>query len=148
MQYYASMPNDQQALAESRALATLLVMTAERMKADFNAAIEPFGLPGSLARALINLDSPLPMRTLAEHLSCDQSYVTGLADALEERGLITREPGADRRVKVLTPTKAGAALRKKLTRAVNGDSLALTRLNARDRRELTRLLTTLLDTDD
>ena len=84
------------------------------------------------------------MRSLADHMACDQSYVTGLADDLERRGLVTREPGDDRRVKVLTLTKAGAALRTKLSRAVARQSPVMVRLGSADRVTLERLLTTLL----
>src|SRR6266550_8777798 len=37
-------------------------------------------------------DQGTPMRDLADHMGVDASYVTGLADALEERGLVERRP--------------------------------------------------------
>src|SRR5260221_11983603 len=57
---------------------------------------------------LIEPRRPLPMRQLADTLSCDASNVTGLVDRLESRGLVQRQAAArDRRVKVrqLTPTR-------------------------------------------
>ncbi len=90
------------------------------------------------------LDVPAPMHALAERLSCDQSYVTGLATDLEARGLVTREPGDDRRVRVLTPTQSGIALRGDLARALGERSRLLNRLTQGDRAELRRILTALL----
>lgn len=142
--YHRAMTPKADALSESRELATMLVMVAERMKGDFARSVEPSGVPVAVARALLLLEEPAPMRALADQLACDQSYVTGLADDLENLGLATREPGEDRRVKVLTPTKAGVALRTKIAKAVSEDSLVLTRLDETDRRELHRLLALLL----
>jgi DNA-binding MarR family transcriptional regulator len=51
------------------------------------------------------------MWDLADHLDCDPSNVTGIADRLEGLGLVTRGPGADRRVKQLSLTDRGSALR-------------------------------------
>src|SRR5438874_7948972 len=51
---------------------------------------------------LIEPGRPLPMRRLAETLSCDASNVTGLVDRLESLGLVQRQAAArDRRVRVL-----------------------------------------------
>ena len=48
------------------------------------------------------------MRQLARRLGCDNSYVTALVDALEERGLAVREQHpSDRRVKVIALTAHG-----------------------------------------
>src|SRR3954467_11787876 len=70
---------------------------------------------------LIEPGRPLPMRRLADTLSCDPSNVTGLVDRLESRGLIRRTPSADdRRVKVLELTPAGARLRAQLLRQMTG----------------------------
>jgi len=57
--------------------------------------------------------------------------------------MLPGEPGDDRRVKVLTLTKAGAALRTKLSR-LSPQSPVMVQLCAADRVTLERLLTTLL----
>ncbi|MBW3630045.1 MAG: MarR family transcriptional regulator, partial [Gemmatimonadetes bacterium] len=63
-------------------------------------------------RALLALAEAAPMRSLAGQLRCDASNVTGLADRLEVRGLVTRVgQQGDRRVKLLALTDAGRALR-------------------------------------
>ena len=64
---------------------------------------------------LLDPERPLPMSALAERLFCDASNVTGLADRLESRGLVRRQSAeGDRRVKALTITPAGIALRKQV----------------------------------
>lgn len=126
-------------LAETRRLSALLVGYAERAKADFAAAIAPYGLPVHLARALLMLEKPMPQFELAEGLSCDRSYVTGLVDGLEERGLVSRAPGSDRRVKILKLTPAGVALRAQLGSAAAENSLVM-RLSDQDRATLEALL--------
>lgn len=125
-------------------MAALLVHATEYVRDEFAQAVAPFDLPVTTARALLLLDAPAPMRALAENMSCDQSYVTLIADDLEDRGLVTREPGTDRRVKVLTLTRSGSATRAKLARAVAQRSPIMARLNSGDRATLHRLLTTIL----
>lgn len=94
---------------------------------------------------LIEPGRPLPMRRLAETLSCDASNVTGLVDRLEERGLVERLPSPnDRRVKVLRLTSAGENLRTVLLRRMAGPAHPLARLSVRRQRELVRILESLL----
>jgi DNA-binding MarR family transcriptional regulator len=74
------------------------------------------GLPLAPLRALLvlPLDQALPMRQLARRLGCDNSYVTALVDALEERGLAVREQHpTDRRVKVIVLTGKGQQVAKR-----------------------------------
>ena len=88
---------------------------------------------------------PLPMKQLAETLSCDASNVTGLVDRLESRGLVRRVPGsADRRVKVLDLTPTGARLRAQLLERMTAPPASFARLSARDQRTLARILSRLL----
>jgi DNA-binding MarR family transcriptional regulator len=90
---------------------------------------------------LIEPGRPLPMRKLAETLSCDASNVTGLVDRLEERGLVARRPSPDdRRVKELKLTPAGERLRSGLLQRMASSAHPLSRLSARQQRELLRLL--------
>src|SRR5438874_12309607 len=97
---------------------------------------------------LLEPGRPLPMRRLAETLSCDASNVTGLIDRLEARGLVEREMSPrDRRVKVLRLTPAGSRLRTQLLRRVAGRSLPLSKLSLDQQRTLVRILESLLDDD-
>jgi DNA-binding MarR family transcriptional regulator len=53
------------------------------------------------------------MKELGQRMHCDPSFVTGIADMLEERGLAVREPDpADRRVKRLVLTDAGLEMKR------------------------------------
>ena len=122
----------------------MLVASAERAKADFADTVAPFGLPVHLARAVLMLETPAPMRDLADQLACDRSYVTNLADQLEDRGLVERVPGEDRRVKLLSLTKSGLALRTQISSAVAERSMVLQRLTDAQRKTLVPLLEALL----
>jgi DNA-binding MarR family transcriptional regulator len=95
---------------------------------------------------LIEPGRPLPMRRLADTLSCDASNVTGLVDRLESRGLVQRQSSArDRRVKVLQLTPTGARLRAQVLRRMAEQSLPLAKLSIRRQRTLVRLLEALVD---
>src|SRR5580765_188661 len=95
---------------------------------------------------LIEPGRPLPMRKLADTLSCDASNVTGLVDRLEDRGLVVRRPSdQDRRVKELQLTPEGSRLRSALLRRMSGQSHPLSRLSLRQQRELVRMLQALVE---
>jgi len=94
------------------------------------------------------LDEPAPMSELADAFACDRSYITSLADQLEERALAVRTPGADRRIKLLELTEPGRALRDQIARAVSASGLVLTRLDDTQRATLQPLLAALLDEHD
>ena len=66
-------------------------------------------------KALHMLDNPLAMKELGQRMHCDPSFITSIADTLEKHGLAVREPDpADRRVKRLVLTAAGADLKARL----------------------------------
>ncbi len=95
---------------------------------------------------LIEPGRPLPMRRLAETMSCDASNVTGLVDRLEARGLVQRRPSSeDRRVKELRLTPAGSRLRSSLLRRMSGRSHPLSRLSPQQQRVLVTILESLVD---
>lgn len=67
-------------------------------------------LTPSAIKALFRLEhgGAIAMRDLAEQFRCDASYITGLVDGLEERGLAVRQPHpTDRRVKTVLLTDKG-----------------------------------------
>ena len=82
-----------------------------------------------------------PMRSIAESLYCDASYVTDLVDRLEERGLIVRgaDPG-DRRVKLLQLTPEGEELRKEALDRLYAPPEGIKNLSAEEQRTLAGLL--------
>jgi DNA-binding MarR family transcriptional regulator len=129
---------------EAQRLSRLLVVIAEHAKCEFAASAGELGLPVHLARAVLMLNEPAPMRVLAEQLSCDRSYITNLADQLEERGLVERVPGDDRRVKLLALTPHGVSVRDALSDVVGRQSRVL-RLDDAQRASLTLLLEAIAD---
>ncbi len=89
-------------------ISTALRVLGARITTTFRAELDPFDMSLPMAHALRELDSPLPMGALAERLGYDASYITGLADQLEERALIERRADPDdRRVKQLVRTAKG-----------------------------------------
>ena len=73
------------------------------------------GVPGVFLKALHRLDCPMAMKDLGQRMHCDPSFVTSIADMLEQRGLATRESDpADRRVKRIALTPAGLALQQRM----------------------------------
>jgi DNA-binding MarR family transcriptional regulator len=59
------------------------------------------------------------MKELGLRMHCDPSFVTGIADMLEKRGLAVREPDpADRRVKRLVLTSAGLDMKHQMEQAM------------------------------
>ena len=76
-----------------------------------------FGMNGSDAIALLKLDAPMTMKELGQRMTCDPSFVTSIADALEKHGLARREPSQrDRRSKNIVLTPEGEAVRDRLFR--------------------------------
>ena len=67
--------------------------------------------------AMFKLDSVLSMKELAQHMGCDASFITSVADTLERRGFVRREPSQrDRRVKNLVLTDEGIAAKERMMR--------------------------------
>ena len=108
-----------------------------------NAASATIGVSPGLMKALffIEPDESVRMGDLAEHLSCDASYVTSLADALEERGLAERRPHpTDRRVKTLVLTAGGVAAKQQLFDLIYEPPPEFDVLSAAEQRDLRDLL--------
>ncbi len=94
---------------------------------------------------LIEPGRPVAMGHLVNHLACDASNVTGLVDRLESRGLVRRQASeTDRRSKVLHLTPAGTRIRGQLLDRMSSPPPIISRLPARDRQALVRILTRLL----
>ncbi|HXF72527.1 MAG TPA: MarR family transcriptional regulator [Actinomycetota bacterium] len=84
-------------------------------------ACQDLGLSPGVLKVLFHLEPGrgVPMRDLADRWGYDASYVTSLADALEERGLVERRPHPDdRRVKVILLTEAGSEARDRAMQVV------------------------------
>jgi DNA-binding MarR family transcriptional regulator len=113
----------------------------ERQRAAAALAELDLTFPQAHILRLLEPGRPLPMSALAERLVCDASNVTGLADRLEARGLVARQPTAnDRRVKALAITPAGAALRKRALQVMTDPPAAIAALSAEDQEALRDIL--------
>jgi len=94
---------------------------------------------------ILEPENPVPMRRLADALTCDASNVTGLVDRLESRGLVRRRASdVDRRVKVLELTPKGARLRALFLERMTTPPEGLERLSVREQQLLVRILGRLL----
>ena len=126
----------------------LLVKFFFTQRADLPSLASEFELSPAQCHVLhlIEPDRPMPMGRLAEALACDASNVTGLIDRLESRGLIRRHSSAaDRRVKALELTPAGARLRSTVLERMTKPPESLARLSAEEQRALVKILKRLLD---
>jgi DNA-binding MarR family transcriptional regulator len=114
------------------------------------AACRSIGIsPGSM-KTLFRLEpgQGVPMRDLADFWGCDASYVTNLADALEERGLTERRPHpTDRRVKMIALTEEGIAARKRAFEVLHEPPSSFSALTAAEQRQLRDLLRKVADAD-
>ena len=82
----------------------------------FDDALRDSGLRGGQfsIMSMILYHQPLPVKALADHLVMDRTTLTRNLKPLERDGLITIEPGSDRRVREVSVTNKG---RDTLTRA-------------------------------
>ncbi len=134
--------NGTRSAGEARDTAALLMHVTEQTLHEFEGAAAGFDLTVAQARALLALEGAAPMRSLAEHLRCDASYVTGIADRLEQRGLVSRAAQAgDRRVTLLQLTPEGRRLRSELQARMLETSPVMVALEAGERALLRELLT-------
>lgn len=79
------------------------------------AAEEGLTPPAALTLLKLRDDAPPPLNALAGALHCDASYMTAIADRLEERGLARRRVAPhDRRVKELVLTQRGIEARDRI----------------------------------
>ena len=82
------------------------------MRSEIQKSTGLAGLPPPYAVALTKIEGTVGMKELGKELRCDPSFVTAIADGLEERGLVRREVDPeDRRAKNLVLTSKGATLR-------------------------------------
>ena len=98
-----------------RSIVNGLTDLVKRAGAISQSIADRFGIAPSDLLALFKLDEVMTMKELAQHMSCDASFVTTIADTLERRGLARREPSLrDRRVKNLVLTPEGIAVKERM----------------------------------
>ena len=95
---------------ETAALVDLMWLVMRRIWDHAEERLAPYSLSLKHNWALHALDEPMSMSALADRLGIDASYVTTIADQLEERGLIERQPHpTDRRDQEPGPHGGGTA---------------------------------------
>lgn len=118
-------------------------------KSHFHKTVGDLDLTPPIAGALLLLDEPMPMNELADRIGCDPSYITGIADRLEELGLAERRPWpADRRVKQLVVTDGGRRTMDDLARTAFQTNPLLEGLTEDDLRGLVEILARAMATAD
>jgi DNA-binding MarR family transcriptional regulator len=106
-------------------------------------ACEAAGVTPPQLKALLWLESgePKPMRSIAESLKCDASWVTGIVDGLETRGYAQREAHpVDRRIKVVVITSLGKKAKARALECLYEPPASFGALSVPEQRELRDLL--------
>ncbi|MFE4514306.1 MarR family winged helix-turn-helix transcriptional regulator [Kitasatospora sp. NPDC056783] len=113
---------------------------------EYEDAAAARSLTGAQAKVLALLRrGPMPMRQIAQTLSCEPSNITGIVDRLESRGFVTREADRhDRRVKLVAATDTGAAASEELRESLNFAREPLAALGPEERTALRDLLRRML----
>ena len=96
-----------------RRVEATLMATARGIRQAFDRRFEPLGLNLSQASllAFLHESGPLAQTALAARLGVGRAAAGCVVDALEERGLVERQPDpSDRRVWLVTTTQAGKEL--------------------------------------
>lgn len=119
------------------ALFTVMPMVVDHI----NSRLEKLGMTTTHYWALRSIDGPTPMKDLANCMDIDPSYVTLVADSLEEFGLIERQPHpTDRRIKNLVLTAKGKRFKKTIPDKLWNGSSTFSTLSDGEQAELTGLL--------
>jgi MarR family transcriptional regulator, organic hydroperoxide resistance regulator len=106
-----------------------------------------FGIAPHDLLALFKLDDVLTMKELAQHMGCDASFVTTIADTLERHGFARREPSQrDRRVKNLVLTSEGITAKERMMAQLAAKMPWCYALNEQEQRCFLMLLRKMLDT--
>ncbi|MFE2720908.1 MarR family winged helix-turn-helix transcriptional regulator [Kitasatospora sp. NPDC059327] len=113
---------------------------------EYEEAAAARSLTGAQAKVLALLRrGPMPMRHIAQTLSCEPSNITGIVDRLESRGFVTREADRqDRRVKLVAATETGSAASEELRESLNFAREPLAALGPDERTALRDLLRRML----
>lgn len=118
------------------------------IKEGLQDAMQEFALPATYAHALAKMEGPVSMKELGTRLGCDPSFVTGIADVLEGKGLARREVDRlDRRVKNLVLTPEGERARAVLQREFYDNFPGIRRLSSNERQEFIALLRKMVDAE-
>jgi DNA-binding MarR family transcriptional regulator len=126
-----------------RAWATIGACCFSHLTRRFAALGHELSLSKPQALMLLHLlpGVPCPQHRLAQRIASDPSNITGVTDRLEARGLVQRHPDPrDRRVKGLTLTADGEAVRSRLAERLLPAPSAFAELSVLDQTRLLELL--------
>ncbi len=139
------MASDRTRKAEAAALADALFSLMPHVVDYVNTCLVRFDLTVTDYWALRSVDGPMPMKDLAHCMDIDPSYATLVADRLEERGLIERQPHpTDRRVKNLVLTDKGRETKKAIPESLGDEPNSFSELTDDERAHLAALLAKLV----
>lgn len=144
-------PDPSEVVGRSDAESVELILDAlgdflELLAPHMQACAGNIGLAAPYAMALRRIDGATPMKDLAQRLHCDPSFVTAIADVLEERGYATRRNDVDdRRVKNLVLTPAGIEAEARFRRDLATLPPGLRALAPAEQQELLRLLSSIVE---
>jgi DNA-binding MarR family transcriptional regulator len=144
--YHEAMPEAREEMetaagASAEEVAGALGELFVRVRNHVERAVQPYDLPPPCAKALHLIEGSISMKELGSRIHCDGSFVTSIADTLEQRGLARREIDAnDRRIKNLVLTRTGTEVRSRLIHDLFDDFPGLGELTPRERDTLKVLL--------
>ncbi|MCP5033416.1 MAG: MarR family transcriptional regulator [Actinomycetia bacterium] len=139
------MATDRTRAAKTAELADALYTVMPMVVDHVNDRLEELGMTNTDYWALRSVEGPMPMKDLAHCMAIDPSYVTLVADRLEELGLIERQPHpTDRRVKNLVLTAKGKRFKKTIPDKLWNGPNTFSTLTDNERAKLTGLLTKLV----
>lgn len=127
----------------SEEISSLFNRAAFRLKDHQFACLDRFELSPIQANALWRMEprGALAVGALADRFRSDPSNLSAPLEALEQRGLVVRRPAAhDRRVRTVSLTDEGRALRQRLMACLFDEPPVVAPLSAPERRALRDLL--------
>lgn len=135
------------------AICDAIIRMAHLIERFANGRLPAFGVPAGLSMARVRMLTTLHdagsmrMSDLAWELGVTSRTITSMVDALEDEGLLSRQPDpADRRAILLALTESGEARLELIHRALNEiGSLVLSPLSERERVALDEMLTRLTE---
>ncbi|MEH0108739.1 MarR family transcriptional regulator [Tersicoccus sp. MR15.9] len=129
---------------DPRELAELFHAVSRTMRRRTLAQLEPWGITPHHARALRSISETdrARLRDVADRLRIAARSATEVVDALEAKGLVTREPDPqDRRATLVSPTEDGLRLVEQIDAArAERNAEFFGALTAEDREALQRIL--------
>ena len=138
---------DDSAPALNRDILDALTSLVKRAEPVWHSLATSFQLAGPDLLAMFKMEGGLAMKDLASRMGCDASFITTIADNLEKRGFVRREPSQrDRRVKNLVITEEGVAAKERLLAQVADRMPWCHALDDEERRCFLMLLRKMLDT--